>query len=85
MTGHQEIIDELEDSKDEILGRENSAEQRLKKAKKAHAKLQQAYTGAEKVRFNAHERNGFLTLLGSRLSSTPLFFFSRMYQSGMWE
>lgn len=49
MADHQKVIDDLEDSNEDVRGRENSAEQRLKRARKAHAKLQQAHAAADKV------------------------------------
>jgi hypothetical protein len=49
MTEHQKVIDDLEDSNEDIRGREKSAEQHLKRARKAHAKLQQAHAAADKV------------------------------------
>lgn len=49
MSGHQEKIDALEEAKEETQAREATAEDRLKSAKKTHAKLNQLAAAAEKV------------------------------------
>ena len=51
MMGHQEIIDGLDDDREDVLQREHSAEQSLKKSKKDQAKLQQFFSASEKVCF----------------------------------
>ena len=48
MEGHQEAIESLEDESKEVQGREATAEESLKAAKKAHAKLSQQLSAAEK-------------------------------------
>jgi hypothetical protein len=49
MTGHQEAIEKLEESKNEIQTRESAADQELKGAKKSLVKANQELTAAEKV------------------------------------
>jgi len=48
MSGHQESIEEFEEARGETQAREVKAEASLKTSKKAHAKLNQAFTASEK-------------------------------------
>ena len=49
MTVHQDAIDELDKEKEEVQGREATAEDKLKASKKTFGKLHSSLTSAEKV------------------------------------